>query len=77
MSKYFAETNKSILQDYTTILKKSLDNTVEQNNATFEQIYNIMAKEIKCDISNCKQYSRNNNRDRQITMKRVVIMISR
>eukprot|EP01084_Bolivina_argentea_P193311 331668_1 len=63
ISQYFQETNKTILQDYTSILKTYLNNTIEHNHIVFEQIYNIMSKQIQCDIKNCKQYSRN-NRDR-------------
>ena len=63
ISKYFDE-NKTILQDYITILKQYLDNTVQLNDAIFEQIHDIISKQIKCNISNCKQYLRN-NRNRQ------------
>jgi len=63
ISEYFGE-NTRIIEDYSHILKKYLNNTIESNTSIFSQIYNIMIKEIKCDIKNCKQYSRN-NRDRQ------------
>eukprot|EP01084_Bolivina_argentea_P198656 340112_1 len=65
LCEYFDE-NKNILEDYAYILKQYLNNEPNKNNETFEQIYNIISKEIKCDIKNCKQYSRNNrNREKE------------
>eukprot|EP01083_Nonionella_stella_P105219 302544_1 len=62
MSEY-AEQTKGILNDYITILRTYLSNTIQQNNKTFEAIYTILSKHIQCDIKKCKPYSRN-NRDR-------------
>eukprot|EP01084_Bolivina_argentea_P262154 443265_1 len=60
--KYF-EQNKveTIFIDCDNIFKNSLnDNSPNVNYENFQQIYNMISKEIKCDVNDCKQCNQNN-----------------